>query len=125
LENYYKQITLDESFNNMLKAEMNWNFPNAIYINGVDFDGTIRTGLEVLWGKNRNLNDQHTTTGYAYVDTIIGANLVNSCYNNNNNEDKDTCDKMMSTIQSRRAKNPMLFWNDADYGRLTEWKNVF
>jgi hypothetical protein len=123
LENYYKQLTLEESFSNMLKSELNWNFPNAIYINGVDFDGTIRTGLEVLWGKNRNPNDPHSITGYAYVDTLIGANLINSCFNNDN--DNDACEKMMSIIQSRRANNPMLFWNDSDYGRLTEWENVF
>ena len=41
LENYYKQITLDEAYE---KRQMGWAFPNAIYINGFASGGTIRTG---------------------------------------------------------------------------------
>ena len=38
LENYYSQRTLQEAL------DQNWGFPNAIYINGLDWDGSIRTG---------------------------------------------------------------------------------
>lgn len=75
LENYYKQITLEETIQNVLKnvfptglpdsskqvgplsselkdldipvLDTNWGYPNAIYINGVDVDGTIRTGTNL------------------------------------------------------------------------------
>ena len=135
LENYYKQITIEETYNNMLetynnmlKSEGTWNFPNAIYINGVDFDGTIRTGLEVLWGALRNTNDaEHAITAYAYVDTLIAANLLNSCsaHNNISTNDKETCDKMMTTITTRRSKYPATFWDDNEFGRKTKWADVF
>ena len=126
LENYYKQITLEETYNNMIKNEGNWNFPNAIYINAVDFDGTIRTGLEVLWGKNRNPQDtEHATTSYAYADTLIAANLINSCTHANiSTNDKENCEKLMTTLNTRRSLYPSKFWDDKEYGRLSSWANV-
>lgn len=126
LENYYKQITLDETYNNMLKSSNGWNFPNAIYINGVDFDGTIRTGLEVLWGKLRNPNDiEHATTSYAYVDTLIAANVINACSRANiSTNDEENCKKMMLTMTNRRSVYPATYWDDKEYGRLTNWADV-
>eukprot|EP00299_Pterocystis_sp_00344_P008054 c2896_g1_i1.p1 GENE.c2896_g1_i1~~c2896_g1_i1.p1 ORF type:complete len:276 (-),score=54.65 c2896_g1_i1:97-924(-) len=38
LTNYYKQLTIDAAFEN------GWDFPNAIYIDAIDVDGTIRIG---------------------------------------------------------------------------------
>ena len=56
LANYYKQITLEEAYVN------GWGFPNAIYIDGLDWDGTIRTGTQLLNGRKRDTD--HNTDAY-------------------------------------------------------------
>lgn len=86
LENYYKQFTLENTIQSALSAynagtslSHAMRFPNAIYINGVDVDGAIRTGLTVLWGGNRDTQDSHSTTGYSYADSLILYNVLYSC----------------------------------------------
>ena len=132
LENYYKQISIEEVIrNNSL------DFPNAIYINGVDHEGTIRTGTTNLWGAQRG-DSEYTTTAYAYVDTMLLYNLAIVCnddYIRNAHEaraksDKtsqpvqsyeDVCEELRETIEARRAAYPYLRWNDPVYGRSANW----
>merc|ERR1711871_144364 len=108
LENYYKQLTLAQCLEKMPKG---WSFPNAIYLNALDYGGKIRTGSEVLWGKERSTaNDsalQHSTTGYAYVDTIIAANIYQACNPVSHHEISDECAQMTETLQQRIAMNPV------------------
>ena len=48
LENYYKQLTLDQCYASLSAG---WSFPNAIYLNGLMYGGQIRTGTQLPWGK--------------------------------------------------------------------------
>ncbi len=117
LENYYKQITLDEVYNGI------GDYPNAIYINAVDYKGLIRTGTEVLWGGNgngRSTNEEHKETGYAYVDSIIGYNINQIC-NKISTSHESNCAKMQYVIENRRQQFPIKLWNDSTYGRLVDW----
>jgi len=126
LENYYKQITLEEAIQSALtqsSTSTTMGFPNAIYLNGVDIDGTIRTGTEVLWGATRVSTDsKHYTTAYAYVDTLVLYNIILGC--NNLSEDAETaaeCAALKTTYINRRAKHPLTLWSDETVGRKINW----
>ncbi|MEO5968352.1 MAG: hypothetical protein ABIQ95_00370, partial [Bdellovibrionia bacterium] len=67
LANYYSQINLD------LAVNCDLDFPNAIYIDGLDQGGTILTG-ETLKSQNETLN-----TRFAYVDSLLIRNVKRSC----------------------------------------------
>ena len=127
LENYYKQITLEKTIQILLlnptKSLVNWGFPNAIYLNGIDIDGTIRTGTQVLWGKNRNENDiTHQLSSYAYVDTLLLYNVLLGCNNNNDNKVmSDSCIELQNMLVDRRAKHPLTRWTDERFGRQEVW----
>ena len=77
-----------------LHSGMGWAFPNAIYINGVASGGVIRTGTQPQWAdasnedehKDTNKNN-HATTAYAYVDTIVAFNLYLACNPDNHHYD--------------------------------------
>jgi hypothetical protein len=115
LENYYAQQTIEETI-----TVPGYRLPNAIYINGVDWDGTIRTGTQVEWGAVRNFHDlEHYKTGYAYVDTFILNNLMIACANEN--EKSVACKAKQEYVQSRRAKHPLQTWEDAAFGRLVNF----
>ena len=132
LENYYKQLTMDQVYK---YKDLGWAFPNAIYINGVDMGGTIRTGTQVFWqdGSNdsssgNNNDGLHTTTKYAYVDTIIGFNLFVACnsdvVHDQESPEAQQCASMKSIVEARRAKFPVTTWEDLFHGRHTDWPTV-
>jgi len=113
LENYYKQITLEEVI-----SQVDYGFPNAIYINAIDWEGTIRTGTEVLWGGQRDGSDpNHQTSAYAYVDTMLLYNLRVACGGDENGQ----CGVLKSTLEARRSKYPAQYWDDVTFGRLVDW----
>lgn len=120
LESYYNQIAMDE-----ILIHDDWTLPNGIYLNGLDRDGTIRTGTQVLWGGIRNEEDvEHWTTAYAYVDTFIAVNIRDACGSLEAQQAKGItkqCDNLISTVNDRRAKYPLLTWSDAAHGRSTTW----
>lgn len=120
LENYYRQIYIENAIQQVkLNPTGTWGFPNAIYINAVDVDGTIRTGTQVLWGANRNTVDTvHQTTSYAYVDTFILYNVYIGCVNNVLTA---SCNLLKDTLEQRRAKHPLTRWDDTIYGRSSTW----
>lgn len=60
LDNYYRQLVLEKSFT------LGYDFPNAIYLDAVDVNGTIRTGT-ALFGYGITESSNHTITGYAYA----------------------------------------------------------
>lgn len=111
LENYYKQITLEDAI-----TIDGWGFPMAIYLNSLDWDGTIRTGTQNLWGASRGSSTEQTTA-YAYTDTLLLYNVRKGCAVHKVPE----CDSLIQTLNSRRAKYPMKRWTDSVYGRLEDW----
>jgi hypothetical protein len=126
LENYYKQITLNQVYD---YKELGWSYPNAIYINGVDESGTIRTGTQVMWADGSiDNNNEHATTKYAYVDTIIAFNLYLSCnsdvVHDQNSPQAQQCASLQTILDERRAKYPVQTWEDKVHGRLQNWPNI-
>ena len=123
LENYYKQLSLEQVavhtfLNPSNSATTSWGFPNAIYINAVDFDGTIRTGTQVMWGKNRSTDVAHAVSAYAYSDSIVAYNLYLACMSSS----RSACGvDLMKVLLQRRSKHPNLLWDDSTFGRLTNW----
>ena len=121
LENYYKQLTLND-----VVAQREYGFPNAIYINAVDFAGTIRTGTQVLWGKDRSSSDAaHATSAYAYADAIIAVNVKTLCAAAAAaSASAVACSALEAKLASRRAQHPFALWDDEALGRKTEWPGV-
>lgn len=114
LENYYKQITLEEAL-----TTAGWGFPNAIYLNGLDWEGTIRTGNENLLGQTRG-NSSYQNTSYSYVDTMLTYNLNLVC-SKSDNKYSEECQYIADILLSRRLAHPLQRWDDEQYGRLSNW----
>jgi hypothetical protein len=122
LENYYKQLTLQQC---LTKMEKGWSFPNAIYLNGVDYGGRIRTGTTTLWGKDREGADSdHLTTGFAYVDTIVAANVYTACNPVSHHDIPDACEQLTKLLKDRVSAAPVSTWTDKSFGRLENWPNI-
>jgi hypothetical protein len=150
ITNYYAQVAMDEVIEQMLGGTFTSGLPHAIYINAIGSAmGTIRTGAQVLWGKNRSPNVdavQYAEQGYCYVDSFVLYNVLNICNMNDRtdrtgsdptdpNDPTETgagtsanqrfrsadCDKATDLLVRRRAKNPLVLWEDAAYGRLATW----
>ena len=117
LENYYKQISLEEAL-----WTPGWGFPNAIYLNALDWDGTIRTGNQNLWGAHRG-NSTQQNTSYAYADTLLLYNLKQVCDVSSHlyNVNAENCVELRELLDERRAMHPKQLWMDAKYGRLVNW----
>lgn len=124
LANYYTQVAMDDVVNRMLAGDYSYGLPHAIYINAVgSLEGTIRTGTEVLWGKNRSPDGTHAVTEFSYVDSFVLYNVLNVCkvIRNERPEIFSDCDYYTDLIVQRRSKNPLALWDDATYGRLISW----
>jgi len=124
LDNYYRQQTLEEAY---VKAESEgWGFPHAIYLNGLDFNGLIRTGTKVLWGEHRKEDSSedgaaHETSGYAYAATFVAYNVRRGCRRSPDLDESD-CLEYASPYEEIRSKHPMLLWKDTKYGRTLDWQ---
>jgi hypothetical protein len=119
LANYYTQVAMDELLQQMLAGEGTAGLPHAIYINGIgSMDGTIRTGAEVLWGKNRSPDQAHARQGFSYVDSFVLYNVLSVCNRAARTAD---CDGLTDLLVARRAQHPLTLWDDATYGRLATW----
>ena len=88
------------------------NFPNAFYLDEVVAGGLIRTGTQ-----RNGTNDPHTTTGYAYVDTLALYTLNQAC----RIAPSAACGPLQALVATRRTQNPMLLWSDIPTGRLLAW----
>jgi len=129
LENYYKQITIDQVLSH---RELGWSFPNAIYINGVDAGGTIRTGTQVPWrdsARNSNSTKPHSVTKYGYVDSIIAFNLYVACNssavrNHAASPAAQKCEELQTAVELRRKRFPVSLWEDDNFGRRADWPSV-
>ena len=107
----------------------------SLYIHSRSFlnitPGTIRTGTQVMWGAKRSDDEDHQTTAYAYADTLLAYNLYLACTNSPDTTAaaaaiideaaRARCTAMQALLQGRRAKFPLLQWDDAKVGRLADW----
>ncbi len=119
LENYYKQLTLDQCYTNL---GMGWSFPNAIYLNGLMYGGQIRIGTDLPWVHSE---DAHGSAGFAYVDTIIASNVYAACDPDTHHGDlSEVCEQMTSVVKRRMAMAPVTVWTDEAMGRLENWPDI-
>ncbi len=121
LENYYKQLTLYQCYTKMMSG---WTFPNAIYLNGVDYGGRIRTGTRTLWGRDRSDDKDHSITGYAYVDTIIAANVYQACNEVSHHSISKECVELTNKMDERINAAPVQTWHEPGLGRLQNWPDI-
>ena len=137
LSSYYDQIALEEAFlasfispNTVERSDIRPTaaFPNAIYLDGLDIEGTIRTGTS-LKGEADDENDvSHAFTRYAYVDTIVSYNAEVACRSKNRilqggsfaAGDKG-CFQLRRLVAQRRQRHPLQRWNDVEHGRQQDW----
>jgi len=107
LENYYGQRELEWA------VVGGYGLPNAIYINGVDWDGTIRTGTKMPYGTPRSPDPDHQISRYAYVATFLSWNYQLACRSVDCSNQGD----LAGRIEAQRAKYPLGSWDDEPYGR--------
>eukprot|EP00049_Salpingoeca_infusionum_P017911 m.354925 g.354925 ORF g.354925 m.354925 type:complete len:471 (+) comp17136_c0_seq1:67-1479(+) len=110
LINFYNQVALDAVITQDL------HLPNAMYIDAVDVDGTIRTGTQVF---SPEAPQEHGATRYAYVDTFALYTLRKAC--KTLSPKPSVCHDMDLVLQERRAKYPLTRWSDVAHGRHTDW----
>jgi len=118
LANYYNQRVLDLVYTES-SAEGNADFPNAIYLDAVDVGGLIRTGtarINPLRMQQEEADADHATDGYAYVATLVAANVRRVC-----RLLEEGCADLQSTAEAERQKNPLSLWQDPASGRLLDW----
>ena len=110
LSSYYNQMQLEQVFVGKTRAA----FPHAFYLDGLDFNGTIRTGSQLLDGAPRG-DVEHQNVKYAYVDTVIAYNLRKVCRDND-----AQCSNLLQEFMRRRSIYPLQQWEDIKYGRHAE-----
>jgi len=124
LSNYYNQITIEEAYQGYLSGD-NISLPNAFYIDGIDYNGTLRTGTQLLDGFDyRQSLDDYKLTRYAFVDTVIGYNIHTASRSANITEamsDESAYADMMRFIEERRTLNPLILWDEKALGRRDDW----
>ncbi|GMI52228.1 hypothetical protein TeGR_g11119 [Tetraparma gracilis] len=115
---YYKQLSLEEAYQKI--DTDGWVFPNAFYIDALDYDGTIRSGSTLLNGLVREGGvEGKEKTRYAYADTVVGANVKLAC--RDRGEADADCAALTELVEARRAKYPAERWDDLKYGRSADW----
>lgn len=126
LTNYYNQIALEYAFIESLTDDA-VRFPNAIYIDGIDSEGSIRTGtarINPLEEKTKGWLDDHGQTRYSYAATVIGATVHHLCRIPSSATMQAACAGLAQAVQAARAAHPYQRWNDTAHGRLDSWPDV-
>ena len=139
LGNYYNQQTLEFVYKQM-EADPHgdkYEFPNAIYIDGIDAGGTLRTGPAHICGVGADCSTslpvpppstQHAAEAYAYAATVVGTNLLRLCPNTTLAAThghgagvgvSSTCATGKAAINGLRAKHPLALWDDEEHGRVS------
>ena len=127
LASYYNQIALDEAYNNSFNEDVGESdrvlsaFPNAFYLDGYDYDGTIRVGPELLDGTARGKADNTMKDAkYAIVDTILAFNARVACQQKTLGSSND-CEALLDRINKRRSKYPLQRWDEPELRRHDDW----
>jgi len=128
LGNYYNQQTLEKVYTAMetaraaANAGIEFEFPNAIYIDGIDDGGGLRTGTGQICGEGADcsttmtmppLSTPHANESYAYAATVIGSNLLRRCA-----PSSTVCAAPEAAVARLRAARPLQLWDDSEHGRL-------
>jgi len=116
LQNYYNQIIFENAVQNQ------YMFPNAIYLDALDIDGTIRVGTQVYKKRNfeNSLLSDHEVVRYAYAYSVILSNLVSIC----GPQPSQQCAQWMARLRQLRSVYPMQRWDDLGNGRSATWPNI-
>lgn len=127
LNNYYGQMTLEQAFLEGGSDE-SVDFPNAIYIDGVDEGGRIRTGHELInpsprASKIEPATGDYKAASYAYSATVIGATYRRLC-RRGGVDVSDVCAEALQWTEDERALHPLQRWSDATHGRLDDFPAV-
>eukprot|EP00301_Raphidiophrys_heterophryoidea_P022013 c626_g1_i2.p1 GENE.c626_g1_i2~~c626_g1_i2.p1 ORF type:complete len:476 (+),score=127.43 c626_g1_i2:1-1428(+) len=120
--NFYNQFAFAAAYNH------SYRLPNAIYLDGVDEDGTVRIGtspMNPLYNKqsplvprvNKAQDDTHTTTRAPYVDILLSHNLRQGC-GSDLSQWSASCNSISQVLLQRLAKNPMTLWDDYANARV-------
>lgn len=129
LANYYNQIPLAQVLRcpdspDPFACDM--SLPNAIYIDAVDVNGTIRTGTTLFapeysdsWS-NKGANGRGLSS-YGYVDTFAMVNLRRGCAKADGAAMREWCASMEKSIAARWSLHPLQRWDDPFHGRHAVW----
>jgi len=107
LQNYYNQFIFE------YVVKKGYRFPNAIYLDALDIDGTIRAGNQIY----KKRDGDHEVVRYAYAYTLILSNLVGLC----GPSPSPQCAQLISQLQGLRANYPIQKWDDPSNGRSSTW----
>jgi hypothetical protein len=134
LVNYYNQIPLGAVAES---TTLELSLPNAIYIDTVDVNGTIRTGTTLFGpGYPDGWTDQgatgHGLTGFGYVDVFALTNLRRGCKQQQQQYQHGAygisatpaCQAMEAELMTRYRTHPVVRWSDVGKGRLENWPVV-
>lgn len=124
LNNYYVQLTLEQAY---LEGNSNRavDFPNAIYIDGIESEGRIRTGHELVNPAPRVTHEDPATgdyksASYGYAATVIGATFRRLC-RRGGEEVREACAAALQWAEDERALYPVQRWSDPTHGRLEDY----
>ena len=124
LTNYYSQIPLEEAYKAHLNDKQEVNFPQAFYLDGIEYGGTLRTGTTTLFGLGHEGSDkQFWYARYAFVDTVIGFILHTVC-NNVNIADIEKCQLYTANVNKKRQEHPILLWQEPEVARRDDWPST-
>jgi hypothetical protein len=123
LQNYYNQHILAEAYDAFASgAVKDVHFPNAFYLDGLDFDGSLRTGTMTLEGRSHpDASKDYSQKKYAFVDTIIAYNLEKVCKVPLEFLDVAACQALQTCVEERIARYPALRWQEPAFGRRDDW----
>ena len=153
LGNYYNQQVLEQVYTTMTKdrsngrATLQFEFPNAIYIDGIGntattgAPGTLHTGIAQVCGAGATCTTTlpmppkslpHADTAYAYAATVVGSNFLKLCPPSDATATGDgstavsaaaaaaaACATNMAQVTQLRQANPLTLWDEPKYGRVT------
>lgn len=126
LASYYNQVAIEIAHFHSYNADDNNTgvlsaFPNAFYLDAIDYDGTIRVGPQLLDGADRGSKYEKTKDAkYALVDTILAYNARVACKRLATNSTAG-CKSLLDGIEMRRSRYPLQRWKEPSLGRHDDW----
>lgn len=97
-------------------------FPNAFYLDALDFDGTVRTSSQLLDGAERGGREE-SDKKYAYVDTVLLYNAQQVCSGRFHAANAN-CQSLEKLFRARRQRHPFSVWEDSNQARHSDWPQL-
>lgn len=85
---------------------------------------TVEEQEDAAAAMRRRLDDGHATTSYAFVATLLGANVRRLCAARRSDSVSDmvsACASLLAEVEAARALAPLTLWNDTARGRRLNW----